>query len=100
MTLKEGDWFSSARLRESINAVGEVYKDEGYAYANVVPNTRVDESTKTVSLTVDIDKGEKVRIGRIQILGNDRTRDKVIRRELRIYEGEYYSVGLSAPNAS
>ena len=91
VTLKEGDWFSSARLRESINAVGEVYKDEGYAYANVVPNTRVDESTKTVSLTVDIDKGEKVRIGRIQILGNDRTRDKVIRRELRIYEGEYYS---------
>ena len=91
ISLEEGDWFSSARLRESINAVGEVYKDEGYAYANVVPNTRVDESSKTVSLTVDIDKGEKVRIGRIQIVGNDRTRDKVIRRELRIYEGEYYS---------
>ena len=91
VTLKKDDWFSSAQLRNSINAVGEIYKDEGYAYVNVVPNTRVDEENRTVGLTISVRKGKKVRIGRIRILGNDRTRDKVIRREMRVYEGEYYS---------
>ncbi len=91
VTLKTDDWFSSAQLRQSINAVGEIYKDQGYAYVNVVPNTRVDEEKRVVSLKVAINKGKKVRIGRIRILGNNRTRDKVIRREMRVYEGEYFS---------
>ncbi len=91
VSLETGDWFSSARLRETMTAVGDVYKDAGYAYANVVPNTRVDETTQTVDLTIDIQKGKKVRIERIRIVGNQKTRDKVIRRELRIYEGEYFS---------
>ena len=89
--LKEGDWFNSSKLRETINRLGEVYKDEGYAYVNLVPNTRVDENTKTVTLNIEIEKGPKIRIGKIRILGNLKTRDKVIRREMRIYEGEYFS---------
>ncbi|MEE2787673.1 MAG: outer membrane protein assembly factor BamA [Myxococcota bacterium] len=89
--LESGDWFSSGKLRDTINAVGEVYKNEGYAYVNVVPNTLVNDEKKEVAVTIDIDKGNKVRFGRIQIVGNNKTRDKVIRRELRIYEGEYYS---------
>ena len=91
MKLETGGWFSSGKLRDTINAIGEVYKNEGYAYVNVVPNTLVNEQTKEVAVTIDIDKGNKVRFGRIQIVGNNKTRDKVIRRELRIYEGEYYS---------
>ncbi len=91
VALKKGEWFSSGQLRETINAIGELYKDEGYAYVNPTPNTDVDPDKKLVSLIVDIDKGKKVRFGRISVVGNSRTRDKVVRRELRIYEGEYYS---------
>lgn len=89
--LEEGEWFSSGQLRETINAIGELYKDEGYAYVNVVPNTNVDPETKVVGLNLSIQKGKKVKFGRITVVGNDRTRDKVIRRELRIYEGDWYS---------
>ena len=91
VTMKEDDWFSSSKLRESITRLGERYKDEGYAYVNLVPNTGVDEDARKVAITIDISKGEKVRIGRIQVVGNTKTRDKVIRREMRIYEGEYYT---------
>lgn len=89
--LEEGEWFSSSKLRETINYISELYKDRGYAYVNVIPDTRLDPAEQTVSLTMQIDKGDKVRIGRIIMLGNTRTRDKVIRREMRLYEGEYYS---------
>ena len=89
--LKKGEWFSSSQLRDTINGIGELYKDEGYAYVNIVPNTLVDDQKRVVDLSVDIAKGNKVRIGRIRVQGNTRTRDKVIRREMRIYEGEYYS---------
>lgn len=91
VAMEEGDWFSSAKLRETIGAIGNLYKDAGYAYVNIVPNTLVNDDAKVVDLTIDIDKGGKVRFGRIQVVGNTRTRDKVIRRELRIYEGEYYA---------
>lgn len=91
VALTTDEWFSSSQLRKTINDIGEIYKDEGYAYVNIVPNTRVDPDTRRVNLTVDIEKGEKVRFGRITVVGNTRTRDKAIRREMRIYEGEYYS---------
>ncbi|MBU1430546.1 outer membrane protein assembly factor BamA, partial [Myxococcota bacterium] len=91
VTMKEGAWFSSTDLRDTINNIGEIYKDEGYAYVNVVPNTMVDDDAKKVDLIIDIAQGEKVRFGRIRVVGNTRTRDKVIRRELRVYEGELYS---------
>lgn len=91
VALEKGEWFSSTQLRATIDAVGELYKDDGYAYVNVAPDTRVDEESRTVSLAISVQKGEKVRIGRITMVGNSRTRDKVIRREMRLYEGEYYS---------
>lgn len=91
VTLEQGEWFSSTELRATIDRVGELYKDEGYAYVNVSPDTRVDEDGRVVSLVISVQKGEKVRIGRISMVGNSRTRDKVIRREMRLYEGEYYS---------
>lgn len=91
VTLESGEWFSSTRLRETMQKVGDVYKDEGYAYVELVPNTAVDEDEKIVGLDINIKTGKKVRFGRIRVVGNTRTRDKVIRRELRIYEGEYYS---------
>lgn len=91
VVLETDQWFSSRGLRDTIEGIGELYKNEGYAYVNIVPNTMVDDRAKSIDLTLEIDKGEKVRFGRIRVVGNTRTRDKVIRRELRIYEGEYFS---------
>ena len=92
--MKEGEWFSSGQIREGMQQVGEVYKDQGFAYANLIPNTRFLEEQGVIDLDLEIRKGPLVKIGRIEIVGNTTTRDKVIRREMRIYEGDTYSSTL------
>ncbi len=77
--------------RTDILTITDVYYDQGYAYANINPVTSVNADTKTVDLTFDVQKGPQVTIERIDVVGNTKTRDKVIRRELRVYEGELYS---------
>jgi outer membrane protein insertion porin family len=67
------------------------YTDKGYAYADVAPLTMLDQEKRLVHLTFKIDKGIKAYIGRIEMEGNTKTRDKVIRRELKIAEGDLYS---------
>lgn len=91
MTVKEGEIFSRSRLQQDIQAITTLYQDEAYAYVNVTPLTSVDPETRTVDLTFDIQQGKKVRWERIEIVGNEKTRDKVIRRELRIFEGELFN---------
>ncbi len=88
---KKADWFSRTDVGQDLFAVGDVYKDLGYAYANVTPLTDTDPKTRIVDLTFDVQPGQIVAFERIEIAGNDKTRDKVIRRELRIYEGERFS---------
>jgi outer membrane protein insertion porin family len=63
----------------------------GHAYANVTPLTQTDPKRRIVDLEFEVQPGPKVSFERIEIVGNEKTRDKVIRRELRIYEGELYS---------
>ena len=91
LSVREGEVFSRSRLQEDIQRITRLYHDEAYAYVNIAPLTRVHADTRRVDITFDIDKGKKVRWERIEIEGNDKTRDKVIRRELRIHEGDYYS---------
>ncbi len=86
-----GDLFSRSILRTDIFTLTDVYADKGYAYANVNPLTKVDAEKKSVDLTFDMEKGELVTFERINISGNPKTRDKVVRRELRLSEGELYS---------
>jgi outer membrane protein insertion porin family len=86
-----GELFSSTKLRNDLFAAGDVYKDKGFAYANVTPLTNVDPARRIVDLTFEVQPGLKCRFERIEVIGNERTRDKVVRRELRIYEGELYS---------
>jgi len=86
-----GEIFSRARLQADIQSLTNLYQDEAYAYVNITPLTSVDTEKRTVDLTFDIQKGKKVRWERIEIVGNEKTRDKVIRRELRIYEGDYFN---------
>jgi outer membrane protein insertion porin family len=87
LAIKPGEMFSRTKVVADVNKVNDVYKDAGYAYVNVNPLTAVSAEKKTVDLTFDVQKGVPVYFGRIQIRGNTKTRDKVIRRELRIYEG-------------
>ncbi len=88
---RSADRFSKSKLQTDMNRLLDVYKDKGYAYANVTPETAVDAEKKLVDLTYNFQKGNLVSIERIEIAGNNKTRDKVIRRELRINEGDLYS---------
>ncbi|MDD5285579.1 MAG: outer membrane protein assembly factor BamA [Desulfuromonadaceae bacterium] len=86
-----GEIFNRSILRSDIFTLTDVYADKGYAFANVNPLTNPNNDKKTVDMTFDMEKGELVQIGRINISGNPKTRDKVIRREMRVTEKELYS---------
>lgn len=87
----EGKVFSSSFLNKDIVNVSELYSDRGYANVDITPLTAIDDEQKTVDVQFEIAKGEKVYFERINITGNTRTRDKVIRRELKVAEGDLYS---------
>lgn len=91
LKMKTGDVFSRAALRQEIFSLTDVYADKGYAFANVNPLTTMNSANRVIDIIFDFEKGEKVYIDRINIAGNAKTRDKVIRREMRISESELYS---------
>ena len=88
---RSGEVFSRARLRQDLLTLNDLYADSGYAYVNVSPLTRLDNQNLLVHLVFEVEQGVQVRIDRINIRGNAKTRDKVIRREMRLVEGELYS---------
>jgi outer membrane protein insertion porin family len=83
--------FNREVVRKDILALKEVFAEEGYAYAEVSLRTKENDPAHTVDIHYDVSKGEKVRFERINITGNTSTRDKVIRRELKALEGEYFN---------
>ncbi|MBM4144766.1 MAG: outer membrane protein assembly factor BamA [Nitrospira sp.] len=86
--------FSKANLRKDIFSISELYSENGYALITVTPDLTPDESKKLVRINLKIDEGERYRIGRIEIAGNTKTRDKVIRREVRLDEGDLFNSAL------
>ncbi|HWE24452.1 MAG TPA: outer membrane protein assembly factor BamA [Myxococcales bacterium] len=88
---RPGARFSKTILQRDLQVLADIYKDKGYAYANVTPDTDVHAESKTVDVIFSFQKGNLVTIEKIEMLGNTKTRDKVIRRELRINEGDLYS---------
>ncbi|ABA88500.1 outer membrane protein assembly complex protein YaeT [Syntrophotalea carbinolica DSM 2380] len=94
MTLHKGAVFSRKVMREDMSKLNDLYADSGFAYVNVTPETQVNEQTRQVDITYDVEQGIRARIGRINISGNTRTRDKVIRRQVKLAEGETYSASL------
>ncbi len=91
MSVHEGDTFNRSRLVQDITRLNDLYKDAGFAYVNIQPLTAIDGSSRTVDVTFDCQKGPLVYFGRINVRGNTKTRDKVIRREMRVFEGELYN---------
>ena len=89
--LKAGDVFSRAKLTESTKAIGDRLGNDGYAFANVNAVPEVDRDKRTVAFTLFIDPGRRVYVRRINVAGNTRTRDEVVRREMRQLEGGWYS---------
>jgi len=94
LTVESGELFNRSKLGHDIMRISDKYKNKGYAYVNVTPLTSIDSDKRIVDLTFDVQKGQEVIFERINIRGNTKTRDKVIRRELRVYEGEKYSQTL------
>ncbi len=91
VSIHKGELFSYDKMQQDIRALTAKYGDLGYAYANPIPRTAVNEKDRIVDVTFEIDKGNKVYIGKINVKGNTKTRDKVVRRELQIREGELYN---------
>ena len=88
---KPTELFSRSRLSSDMTRLNDYYKDRGFAYVNITPQTGVNLDKRTVDVTFEIEKGQKVYFERVNIRGNTKTRDKVIRREMKISEGELYS---------
>ncbi len=88
---RPGEIFSRSKVGKDLLAIADLYKDDGYAYANVNPVTNLDAKQRIIDLDYEVQPGQKVRFERIEVVGNVKTRERVIRRELRFYEGELYS---------
>jgi outer membrane protein insertion porin family len=88
---KTGNTFRSSFFHEDVLTLTDLYQDRGYAFCNIAPLTLVDDDSRSVNLTYNITKGQEVYFNRINVLGNIRTRDKVVRRELKFGEGDRFS---------
>ena len=91
LTTKEGEWYSADQIDKSVTSLTTVLGDKQYAFANIIPMPDRHKDTHIVDLVYDIKQGERVYIGRINITGNTRTIDKVIRREMQLAEGDPFS---------
>ncbi len=89
-TLKAGETFSNERLQEVLKAMTEKLGALGYAFGNVSPIPNINRETKTVNFVFQVDPGRRVYVRRINISGNAKTRDEVIRREMRQFEASWY----------
>ncbi|MFZ3019366.1 MAG: outer membrane protein assembly factor BamA [Gallionella sp.] len=90
--VKEGDVFSRSALTDTSKKVSERLGQEGYAFANVNAVPTIDKEKHEVAFNFMVDPGQRVYIRRINIAGNDKTRDEVIRREFRQVEGAWFDV--------
>ncbi len=81
-----GEVFQRTLLREEVTRVTDLYGTQGYSFAEVIPSVSTDPEKKTAVILLNIEEGQLMKIREIHITGNDKTRDNVIRRELRVEE--------------
>lgn len=91
LKIKSGEIYNEENLRQDIQTLTEMYQDKGYAFANVLRNLEIVPGENKVDIHFSFEKGVIAYFGKIVMKGNTKTRDKVIRREIRIHEGEMYS---------
>ena len=90
MLLKPGEVYSGQKLTDSTKRISERMGNFGYAFANVNANPEINREKKEVAFTILVDPGKRVYVRHINVTGNTRTRDEVIRREFRQYEASWY----------
>lgn len=88
--LKPGDTFSSAKLTESTKAIAEILGSYGYAFATINPQPDIRRDLSEVDLTLVVDPGRRVYVRQVNISGNAKTRDMVVRREMRQFESSWF----------
>jgi outer membrane protein insertion porin family len=91
ISVADQTYFNRDAIRQDVLALTDVYADKGYAHADVFPEVATDPENLTVDITFHITQNDPVYFERINISGNTKTRDKVIRRELKVFEQELYS---------
>jgi outer membrane protein insertion porin family len=92
--VKDGDWFNATLVGKGLENLKKAYGQMGYINFGAIPKPTYDEEKKTVSMVIDIDEGKPFYVSRIEFQGNTITRDKVIRRELMLEEGQVYNSQL------
>jgi outer membrane protein insertion porin family len=92
LLFKAGETFSRQKIVDSVKAINDRLGNDGYSFANINPVPERDPVAKTASFTMFVDPGRRVYVRRINVQGNSRTRDEVVRRELRQLESGWYSV--------
>jgi outer membrane protein insertion porin family len=92
--VRDGDWFNATLIGKGLENLKKAYGQLGYINFGAIPKPVYDEEKKTVSMNIDIDEGKPFYVSRIESQGNVITRDKVIRRELMLEEGQVYNSQL------
>jgi outer membrane protein insertion porin family len=88
--LKPGDVFSREKLVATTKAISDRLGNDGYAFANANAIPDVDKEKRSVAFNIAVDPGRRVYVRRVEVTGNNKTRDEVVRREMRQLEGAYY----------
>jgi len=91
---KDGEWFNATMFSKGLDQLRKSYGELGYINMVGTPEPKIDEANKTISLNIDIEEGKPFYVSRIEFTGNTITRDKVIRRELMLEEGQVYNSRL------
>jgi outer membrane protein insertion porin family len=86
LNIRAGEIFQRAKIRGEITRITDLYGAKGYVFADVVPNVTPDNNARTATILLNVKEGEMMRIREIHVTGNDKTRDNVVRRELRLDE--------------
>lgn len=94
MLTKSGEIYNREFIERDLQRLTKMYADRGYAFVNIQPVTEADDTALTADLTFHFSKGDRVRIEEINIHGNTVTRDKVLRREMQVQEGDLYNETL------
>lgn len=91
VTLQAGELFNAKRVDENTDKLIDTLGSKGFAFLDIQPSYTKDEGARTVGITYNVTPGPRVYVNRINVEGNTRTRDNVIRREMRLAEGDAYS---------
>ncbi|MBI5251674.1 MAG: outer membrane protein assembly factor BamA [Desulfomonile tiedjei] len=91
LNVKPKTWFKRSQVAEDLKGLTRLYNNAGYAYVDIEPRQKLNDQHDFLDITYKVNKGQQVRIEKVDIHGNERTRDKIIRRQLDISEGDLYS---------